>query len=158
MVWNGEVSQHRWEKMVDPDEAVPLLWEAKKKLKASWNWDQQDPMRYPINTSYALSEIRASLSKRVRSYRVKTLCKPKKPRKLADLVPENLIKIIWEEQKRWHLYRSLKIEPLWLTSKGMKRARKLSKGLSVQWRPHLLLISWAPSCCRNPKSVSCTEG
>jgi hypothetical protein len=94
------VNQHRWEKMVEPEEAVTLLWVAKKRLKAAWKWDQQDPMRYPINTSYALSEVRASLSMRVRSHRVKMLGLPKKPRKLADLAPEKLIKTIWEDQNR----------------------------------------------------------
>lgn len=86
--------------MVEPREAVARLWEAKKKLKDAWGWDLQDPKGYPINTSYALSQARASLTLRVRTRRVKILGRLKKPRKLADLVPEKLIKTIWEEQNR----------------------------------------------------------
>jgi hypothetical protein len=86
--------------MVEPREAVALLWEAKKQLKDAWKWDQQYPKTYPINTSYALSEVRAKLSMQARSRHVKILSRLKKPRKLADLVPEKLIKTIWEEQNR----------------------------------------------------------
>jgi hypothetical protein len=94
--------------MVEPREAVALLWEAKKKLKDAWGWDLQDPKRYPINTSYELAQLRASLTLQVRTRRVKIVGHLMKPRKLADLVPEKLIKTTWEEQNRGTYLDALK--------------------------------------------------
>src|SRR2546426_9175189 len=92
------MSQHRWEQWIESKEAVKLLWEAKERLKAAWEWDRKDPGTYPINTSYTLAEIQESLSMQRRDKNTTVrITKPKEPRSLAELVPEKLVKTIWEE-------------------------------------------------------------
>ncbi len=92
------MSQHRWEHWVESRATVKLLWEAKEWLKTAWERDQKDPKSYPINTSYALAEIQESLSRRPddRNTTVR-ITKPRAPTTLAELVPEKLVKSIWEE-------------------------------------------------------------
>jgi hypothetical protein len=90
------VNQHRWKKLAESPEAVALLLEAKKRLRSAWISDQKDSKGYPIDTSYVLAQIQANLlapnlRKRVRLQILK------EPTTLAELIPEKLIKAIWED-------------------------------------------------------------
>ncbi len=92
------MSQHRWEQWIESKETVKLLWEAKGLLKTTWEWDRKDAKSYPINTSYALAEIQESLSSRPSDKNTTVrIIKPRVPRTLAELIPEKIVKAIWED-------------------------------------------------------------
>lgn len=92
------MSEHRWEQWIESKATVKLLWEAKEWLKTAWERDRKDPTSYPLNTSYVLAEIQESLSRRSgdRNTTVR-ITKPRAPKTLTKLVPEKLVKSIWEE-------------------------------------------------------------
>lgn len=91
------MSEPRWIGLVEPPEAWPYLLKAKKSLQTAWVWDKEDSKRYPINTLCALAQIQTDLSapKAPKRVRLRIL---KKPTTFAELVPEKLIKALWEEQ------------------------------------------------------------
>src|SRR3989442_13256792 len=95
------MSQHRWEQWIESEEVKNLLRNARERLKTAWGWDRKYPKSYPINMSYALAEIQRSLSKQPRKKKIRVRLpkpkEPKAPRRLAELVPEKLVKTIWEE-------------------------------------------------------------
>jgi hypothetical protein len=90
------MSRHLWEQWVDLKEDLTFLRKAQKRLESAWKCDGRDPKSYPINTSYALAEIEESLSIQPRDTNF-TVRASKEPRSLAELVPEELIKTVWEE-------------------------------------------------------------
>ena len=91
------MKQHRWELSVTPQRKLKL-WRARLRLKAAWGCDQRDPKSYPINTACALVEVQVGLSTSSNAPTT-TVHNPnaKSPRTLAKLVPEGLVKAIWEE-------------------------------------------------------------
>src|SRR5437899_7270710 len=95
------MSQHRWEQWIESEEVKNLLRNSRERLKIAWGRDRKDPKSYPINTSYALAEIRGSLSKQTRKKKTRIRLpepkEPEAPKSLAELVPEKLVKTIWEE-------------------------------------------------------------
>jgi hypothetical protein len=91
------MSGHPWAGWIDSPETVSLVWAAKKRLDSAWKRDRKDPARYPVNTSYALAVIEEALAKKTPDVTTKTdLPKWRKPRSLAELVPERFVKAIWE--------------------------------------------------------------
>jgi hypothetical protein len=93
------MSQQRWLRLIDTEDDKRILLAAKNHLKRAWEWDREDPTRYPMNTSFALAEIEDSLSKqppaKVSLHQYRTL---RNPRRLADVVSELGIARTWEHQ------------------------------------------------------------
>jgi hypothetical protein len=95
----SNMSLHRWERWVESDSIRELLWDAKDWLRTAWSRDQKYPKAYPVNTSYALSQTQDSLSRRPPkkgNARV-LIAEPKAPKSLAELIPESLVRAIWQE-------------------------------------------------------------
>src|ERR1017187_2608898 len=91
------MSLHAWEKWVRP-EIREILIAGKEYLKGAWKHDQTDKNSYPMSTAWALAEIRERVSGRPARKKPKTLrLTLKRPTTLAELVPEDLIKGVWEE-------------------------------------------------------------
>ena len=83
---------------MESDAKLKLLKDAKELLRTAWRWDQKYPKTYPINTSHALSQVLDSLSREPRKTNAKALLpEPKAPKSLAELIPESLVRTIWEE-------------------------------------------------------------
>ena len=92
------MSLHAWEKWIESDATRKLLWDARVWLRTAWGWDQKYPKTYPMNTSYAISQILDELSKRPRIKDARVLLpKPRPPKSLAELIPEGLVRTIWDE-------------------------------------------------------------
>jgi len=93
---------HAWESWVDREDVREALWEAKDYLKFTWDRDQKTPKAYPIDTFWALARIQDTVFKLRGRKEPKTpkrrLPLYQKPRTLAELVPEILVKDIWEDQ------------------------------------------------------------
>ncbi len=131
------MSQHRWEQWIEPEEVKKLLWKAKERLKTVWEWDRKDPKSYPVNTAYALAEIQERLSKQPRERKIRVRLPkpkwPKAPKSLAELVPEKLVKIIWEEHHSGTFRDALRIaaggpeqEESWKAFQGIIRAMEIA--------------------------------
>jgi hypothetical protein len=91
------MSLHAWEKWVEP-EIRKTLMAGREHLRRAWEHDQTDKNSYPINTAWALAQIRERVSGRPASKKPKTLrLRFKRPTTLAELVPDDLIKSVWEE-------------------------------------------------------------
>ena len=91
------MSRHAWAEWVESAEVLHLLWKSKERLKIAWEWDQKDPKSYPLNTSFVLAEVRASVTNRLGVRSISHLKLPKPPMSLAKLISERTIKTIWEE-------------------------------------------------------------
>jgi hypothetical protein len=94
----AHMSLHPWVGWIESDANRQILLNAKDPLRIAWEQDQAHRRTYPINTSYALFQILDSLSWRSRKTDKKaSLPEPKTPKSLAELIPEELVRAIWEE-------------------------------------------------------------
>lgn len=92
------MSLHAWEKWVESEEVREALWKGKDRLKFAWEHDQNDANSYPINTDWALADIQRNVSTQLaKKHSARRLRIRKKPTTLAELVPEKLVKTIWED-------------------------------------------------------------
>jgi hypothetical protein len=92
------MSLHRWERWIESDTVREILWDAKGWLQTAWGRDHEFPKTYPMNTSYALSQIQESLSRHTRKTGANAhFTAPKAPKSLAELIPEGLVQTIWDE-------------------------------------------------------------
>ena len=91
------MSRHAWAKWVESDEVRRLLWNSKERLKVAWETDQKHPKDYPINTSFALAEIRENMTKSGGTRSIRHLPDSKTPKSLPELISERTVKTIWEE-------------------------------------------------------------
>jgi len=87
----------RWERYLEFKEVGKILWAAKPFLKDAWEADLKDPKLYPINTSGAFAQIEEKLGVRVNASRTRLVPRPKPPKHLSELIPEAIIKAIWED-------------------------------------------------------------
>lgn len=103
MVCNArDMSQHRWAAWIDSPEVVSFLRQAKEPLKTAWARDKEHK-RYPMNTYYLLAHLRGELRpdasrKHLVKQRRKHLLVGRPVRTLSELVPEHLVRSIWEDQ------------------------------------------------------------
>jgi hypothetical protein len=87
-----------WERLAELDGTLAILWKAKETLRAAWEMDLRFRKTYPINTSHALTQIRESLLNRGHQKKKRVrMKKPKTPNTLAELIPEKLVRAIWDE-------------------------------------------------------------
>jgi hypothetical protein len=92
------MSPHAWEDWIESVEVREALRRGKERLNFAWACDQKDPKSYPINTSWALAEIQQSVSLRpAKKKSTKRRLIYRKPKTLAELVPAELVKMIWED-------------------------------------------------------------
>jgi hypothetical protein len=130
------MSGHRWEQWIESEEALRILREAKERLKTAWEWDRKDQTGYPINTSYALAEIQGSLSRGPGNTNTTVrLTEPRPPRTMAELIPEKLVKRIWEEHHSGSFREALRRaagfdregqEKSWKAFQGIIRAMEIA--------------------------------
>jgi len=93
------MDKHRWAEWIEQQEVVAFLWRSKDRLERAWEADRQAPTGYPINIFHALNEIQHRLAmKRPRTSRPIHIPEPIKPKTLAELVPEKVVKAVWEDQ------------------------------------------------------------
>jgi hypothetical protein len=86
-----------WElTLIDSPETVERLWDAKNSLATAWQYDCGSLRNYPINTSFAVARITQSIAGQSAVIKPK-LPKWKTPRTLSELLPEESVKIIWED-------------------------------------------------------------
>ena len=91
------MSRHAWAGYLESPEVINLLWKSRERLKVAWKRDQEHPKSYPVNTSFALAEIRLGVTGQPAVRPVKHLRLPTTPRRLTELVSERTVKAIWEE-------------------------------------------------------------
>jgi hypothetical protein len=92
------MSRAPWENLIDLETARQVLWRAKEPLKAAWTEDQKDPRGYPMNTSWALGRIEEDISLLFGKKKAQMRRRGhRKPKKLEQLVPSELVKMIWED-------------------------------------------------------------
>jgi hypothetical protein len=106
------MSAHHWEQWLELESQAILrfLWVAKKWLATAWKWDSEDPSSYPMNTSHALSEIKEGLVQGFRKARSnRPLPKPIQPSSLAELIPEDLVRSIWEDNHSMSFAAAIKV-------------------------------------------------
>lgn len=127
----SSMSEHRWEEWIESEGVKKLLWKWREQLKIAWGWDREHPASHPINTSYALAEMRESLSRRTRKQKISI--RTREPRSLAELFPEKLVEIIWEEHHSGSLTdairRAARVEEekkSWKALQGIIRAMEIA--------------------------------
>jgi hypothetical protein len=87
-----------WEHMLmDDPETVSQLWEAKSSLATTWKYDCESPKLFPINTSFAVTEVLGRLRSKAPKITKRKLARWKTPKTLAGLLPEESVKSIWED-------------------------------------------------------------
>jgi hypothetical protein len=87
-----------WESYLESDEVKDLLWAGKTILRSAWQSDMEDPNSYPINTSHALGQIEEKLRRKIRVVKTRVgLPRDKTPKRLSELIPERLVRAIWED-------------------------------------------------------------
>src|SRR5487761_150384 len=88
---------HRWAKLID-DKKVVHLWKSSGPLKAAWERDRKNTT-YPMDTSYELAMLQERISPEpTTARRVTGWFMRRVPKTIAQLVPEKLVKNIWEDQ------------------------------------------------------------
>jgi hypothetical protein len=91
------MGQHAWAGYLESPKVELLLWKSRARLKLAWEHDQKYPRTYPLNTSFALSEILGSFSKRKTTRSTRRLPVCSNPKNWAELISERIVKNIWEE-------------------------------------------------------------
>lgn len=125
---------------MEPKEARPLLWEAKRLLKIAWQYDRAVSPDYPLNVSAAFEKIEAALLEVVSPGGRATSAFPpkvKSPKSLNELVPENRVASLWEERHsgsyRDALRQSADVD-LRNTDKSWKAFRGILKALEAAYK------------------------
>jgi hypothetical protein len=92
------MSRHPWEELIEFESHRQLLWQSKSQLEIAWKRDKMFGNQYPINTHHVIAELKRKLSKRRPGGQVWRMLIHKAPNRLAELVPEKLIKSVWQNQ------------------------------------------------------------
>jgi hypothetical protein len=92
-------NQHRWKMWLEP-RVVEVLEEARETLKESWERDKRYPKSYPTNTSHALYDIKAELTRSSRASKKMTglPVPPPPPKSVHDFIDERTIKTLYEDR------------------------------------------------------------
>lgn len=72
--------------------------DAAEALKQAWEWDNEHPKTYPVNTDHALWETRLQLKGRARKRKTTKLPAYRRPKCLRDFVDEGAVRRIYEQQ------------------------------------------------------------
>lgn len=98
-----KISRDAWKGWIESPDVLRALLEGGELLKSAWESDQQGGNHkykdtYPVNTDRALTEILERVSKKSPKVRrqVRRVPPPKIPMSLAELIPEKLVKSVWE--------------------------------------------------------------
>src|ERR1700690_3056313 len=91
-------NQHRWKKSLAPQH-VAILEEAAEALKQAWEWDNEHPKSYPVNTDHALGETRLLLKGRPLEFKTTKIPAPApRAKSVHDLISEPVVKRLYEQQ------------------------------------------------------------
>jgi hypothetical protein len=144
---------HAWEKWILSEEIRTfLLRECKDRLKFSWEADQKHPGRYPIDTAWALSEIQETLSMKPRNKKLRRgIYQRPKPKTLAELVPERLIQITWEENHNSSFESAIR-QAADTSYKEPKNSWKVFRGIVRAMETAYLVYYWGPEFSPRPKA------
>lgn len=95
------MSRQRWAEWIESPDIVSLLSQVKEQLQIAWELDKKYKT-YPMNTSYLFAQLHGELSRNASgklpvNQRRKRLLIARTPRTLFELVPEPLVRSIWED-------------------------------------------------------------
>lgn len=92
-----KIEPHAWESAADSPEVVEILKKAKRRLSSAWERDRRYPKSFPVHTAAALDSIQAWVQRKApqRPWEV-PIASSKLPTTLAELIPEVVVKSIWE--------------------------------------------------------------
>lgn len=95
------MSRQRWAEWIESPDIVSLLSQAKEQLRIAWELDKKYKT-YPMNTSYLFAHLRGELARNASGklpvkQRRKHRLVWRTPKTLSELVPEPLVRSIWED-------------------------------------------------------------
>jgi hypothetical protein len=142
-----------WENWVESSGVRETLWKGKESLKFAWEHDQKDPKGFPINTAFALDMIRNRVSKRsAKKPSSSSMPRPiyKEAKTLAELVPERLVKTIWEDNHN-SSFESAIIRAAAVNYKDPRKSWKVFKGIMRAMEIAYLVDYWGWEILPRPK-------
>ena len=139
------MSRHLWAEWVESKEVRHLLWQAKEQLKVAWEYDQERPKMYPMNTYVALAEISNRLTNPAAACPPIRLAlhKPRIPRTLWELISEEIVKAVWEDNHSGSFEQAIaQANPTDYTE--LRKSQKVFKGIirAIETAYDLDYVSW----------------
>ena len=130
---------HRWKRSLD-ERLLRVLMDASETLKWTWNTDKKNPKQFPMNTDYALHELKGAIKQAIRgntSNARKTNFRlpppPPPPSRLAELVSEGTIQTVYEQQNNGN-YRDALKEAAACTEAGSLVWRKIWRAIDAAYQ------------------------
>jgi hypothetical protein len=147
------MSSHAWENSVESAKVLKALWIGKQQLRHAWEVDLRGQKSYPINTEAALCELRRAVSTRSAKQPPKATMPRvifKNPRTLAELIPERLIKRIWEENHNTSFESALVLAAN-SSYEEPEQTRKVFNGIVHVIETAYMVEYWGWQVLRTPK-------